>query len=169
MDTKTILKYVMIGGAVYLVYRYFFASPAVVQAAGTGAPPLQPPAGTQPKPPTGIQLPPAPVPPPPPLPVAATPTYNWPTGDALLVLLATDEGAARAYPKSVTMNLDEWNFYRAQGGKPVPDALLVPGINDANRSVIVFTPSGYWDAIKPLGMSGLYGLGTVAPQYRWLM
>ena len=200
MNTKDIIKYLAIGGAVYFVYRYLsqhWGAMAAIAAGETSSDkpgvttaPTSPTTGS-----TTITVKPPPTPPPA-IPVAsAPPTFNWPTGDALYTLLATDESAARAYPNAVTFNFDEWNYYRSLGGKPVIDALLVQGITGANRSSLVFTPAGYWDALwktamlnssaeallnlhdtsemHPLstlmGMGMGMGMGTVAPQYRWLM
>ena len=188
MDTEKIIKYVAIAAAVYLAWRYMSPGDDPSWVGLTPLPPTQPGTGAG----TGS----GPVPPPhpsgtgasagtssPPPPPQATPSPSaQPSAQANPVLLATnyeaavaDSGGNPPYSRTNTRyTVDEWNYFRSQGGKQIIDALSFPGIDSGNRSTARVTADQYWTGMIVInrgnpGALSLNGLGLGAfGQYAWL-
>lgn len=169
METKQVIKYALIGVGVYLIYRQFFqhdtgqTQPLLVRP----QPQPQPtPGQTQTQPPESGRAQTSPQPAP----------VSVPVTEAQLVAWANNEQLAAAAPAGITYTIDEWNYFRSQGGGTTIDAVSVPGINDSNRSLVRFKASAYWAALKAGGLSGYSltnsnpGMGHIAfgDQFSWL-
>lgn len=147
METRTIIKYGAYAVAAYVVYRYVSAQPwfqgllaiGTAQAAGAGAGASTTTTQTTTTQTTTTQ--------------AASPASAQPTEETFMRAVV-DETYARQLPVTVSLNPDQWNWYRANAtGKEQPDPLLL-GFTPGTRAYPI-TASQYWDSLRSIGLSGM--------------
>jgi hypothetical protein len=155
MNKETIIKVVLGGVAVYIIYRWaasqgFFGSPAQAPAAGE-LPPYTPAS-------TSVVAAPRPLGPGDPVPPPAPPRNVNPNPPAANQFAdpskaATDPAYAAQSPLRFTV--DQWNYYRGAAGMPIKDALLYPGVTPDNRGSITIAGSDYHAWVNAAGVSGV--------------
>ena len=180
METKELIKWVAIGVAGYMIYRWLeqnglFGTPALAGAqpavlpAGTAAvvPAVQPtatPPATPPADPFGVSARAAAA--------AANPWVGPPPSADMLMRAAWDQSQASAVG-NYRLNASQWNWYRTQYAQTVlklPDdkATQYPTLDAFCGTCQDMTASEYWAALRSSGLTGLsgwssgYGYGTSA-------
>lgn len=164
METRDLIKYAALAGAAYLVYTWWrdYSTTSAGPAAGALPPP-----GTSPTTSTTVTS-------------AGKPTTE--IGGAVAndnnVRLAIDESYATASWPGPLFSIDQWNWFRSQGGKPVYDAEVL--IEDRSRPVAALEYHQRMAAAAQQGATTLSGLGMAGlgfsiwqarmpGDYSWLM
>jgi hypothetical protein len=174
METKDIIKWVAIGVAGYLVYKWLeqngaFGSTQLLAAGTTPALPAGTPVGTPVATGTPAQTPPAV--PPDPLGIAAraaeaqaNPWTGPPPSADMLMIAAWDQTKAGAVG-NYRLNASQWNWYRTQYAQSVlklPDdkPTQYPTLEAYCGDCQNMTATEYWAALRASGLSGMSGWGT---------
>jgi hypothetical protein len=163
METRDLIKYAALAGAAYLVYTWWRDYSAAAAHPATGA--LPP--GTSPTTGTTVTS-------------AGKPTTE--VGAAVAndpnVRLAIDEGYATASWPGPLYSVDQWNWFRSQGGKPIYDAAVL--IDDRSRAIAALEYHQRMAEAARQGATTLSGLGMAGlgfsiwqarmpGDYAWLM
>jgi hypothetical protein len=148
----TLVKWGLIGGAVYLAYEYFFAAPVTAAPVTT----------------TALLPPPAVTPPPATPPAAPPPTSSYDTAAALftrITALAQADNVTQA-----SQSPDAWNVYFVNAGGPqiingsLPDPTVIFGSHNPVTLAQWWAATSAWLATNK-GLTGLAvyaGLGRLA-------
>lgn len=150
-DQKTIIKWVLIGAGVYLLYRWLSttdlfgtATQAVTAGAGTTA---ALPAATTTTAPVAATTP-----------VTPTPPAVTPSNDNLM-LAAADQSKV-GLVGDFLLNAWQWNYYRGQYfttvlKQPFDAATMTPNFPASVDPTAPITVSAYWQILRTMGLSGL--------------